>query len=248
VIRAAACLLLAATLAAPAAAACRQALLLALDVSGSVDAEEYRLQLDGLAFALEDPDVVQAFLAVPSAPVRVAVFEWSTATYQAVILDWTPVADAADLKAIAGQLRARMRRDAPESTGIAGALRFAETMFAGAPECWRQTLDLSADGQNNDWPAPERLLETGVLERATINVLAIRGPLPGAATPELGLTELVEYFRRKIIKGPGAFVEPASGYHDYARAMQRKLLRELSVTPVGQAAPEPPSARLAALQ
>ncbi|MFC6686684.1 DUF1194 domain-containing protein [Jhaorihella thermophila] len=61
----------------PAAAACRHALALGLDVSGSVDGREYRLQLDGLAAALRDPRVKQALLAMPAAPVRIAVFEWS---------------------------------------------------------------------------------------------------------------------------------------------------------------------------
>ena len=225
---------LAAALAAPAAAECRQALLLALDVSGSVDAAEYRLQMEGLAGALEDDAVQQAFLALPSAPVHLAVFEWSATEYQAVLLDWTEIAGAGDLAAAAAVLRGRGRADAPESTGLAGTLRFADAMFADGPVCWRQTLDISGDGQNNDWPAPERVLEQGVLAGVTINALAVRGPLPDARTPEIGLTELVRYFRTKIIQGPGAFVETASGYNDYARAMQRKLLRELSVSAVGQ--------------
>ena len=83
------------------ASACRLALAMALDVSGSVDATEYRLQMEGLADALIDPEVQSAIFAMPEVPVAVAVFEWSSSTYQHVIAGWTLLHAPDDLNQLA---------------------------------------------------------------------------------------------------------------------------------------------------
>ena len=85
-------------------AACRQALVLGLDVSGSVDAAEYQLQRGGLATALLSPAVTEVFLRQHAAPIDIAVFEWSGPSHQIVILPWTTVADRATLAALANTL------------------------------------------------------------------------------------------------------------------------------------------------
>ena len=106
----------------PAEAACRLALAMALDVSGSVDAEEYRLQMSGVATALGDPDVETALFALPDAPVALAVYEWSSSRYQRIVQDWVLITD----RNVLGQLRARLfnweRERAPESTGLGAAI------------------------------------------------------------------------------------------------------------------------------
>ncbi|NRA99756.1 MAG: DUF1194 domain-containing protein [Rhodobacteraceae bacterium] len=219
-------------------AACRQALLLALDVSGSVDATEYTLQMRGIASALESADVRNALLALPETPVHLSIFEWSSSSYQREVLDWTPLGDDAAIDAVVVQLRAWRRQVAPEATGIGAAMEHAEARFRDGPVCWQYTLDISGDGRNNDWPLPRELRKNGILRGVTINALAI-GPerLDPGDDRGTGIGELTSYFRTQIIQGPGAFVEAAIGYEDYADAMERKLLKELTVLTLGQAKP-----------
>lgn len=89
----------------PVLAECRQALAVGMDVSGSVNAAEYRLQMDGLAAALEDPGVVDAFLSMPDTPVWLSVFEWSGPLSQRVVQDWRAINGPEDIAAVAMRLR-----------------------------------------------------------------------------------------------------------------------------------------------
>ena len=217
-------------------AACRLALLLALDVSGSVDEREYDLQLEGLASALGDEEVRRVLFAMPGAPVALSVFEWSSASYQSVIQDWVMIEDDATLDALRNRLLGWSRAPAPEATGLGAALEYARGRFRTAPDCWDETLDISADGKNNDWPPPERLRASGRLGEMNVNALVVAPDfLVTYDTGGTGIAELAAYFKAQIIHGPGAFVEVALGYSDYADAMRRKLLRELAALPIGQA-------------
>ncbi|MBM9595741.1 DUF1194 domain-containing protein [Rhodobacteraceae bacterium MCCB 386] len=225
------------------AAACRLALILALDVSGSVDAREYRLQLDGLAEALADPEVRSAILALSDAPVDLAVFEWSGAAFQRQIIDRTTI-DGPALDAAIGRLRGWQRISAPEATGLGAALEVAAAQLADGPACWRHVVDISSDGKNNDWPSPRQVHLSGATAGLTVNALAVG--LTSAATGGIpGLPELVAYLEAEVIRGADAFVETASGYEDYAEAMKRKLLRELTAGLFASSLPIP---RLASAQ
>ncbi len=210
---------------APAGAACRQALVLALDVSGSVDAAEYRLQLDGVASALREADVRAALLAMPDAPVHLAVIEWSGSGFQRLVLPWSALDGPAAIEAAAARLAATRRVAAPQATAIGAALGRAAGLLDAGPACWRRTVDISGDGKNNDWPEPETVRAGGALAGITVNALVV--------APEGGIAELSAYFRAQVVQGPDAFVETALGYDDYARAMQRKLLREIATVAVG---------------
>lgn len=203
-----------------AAEACRLALMLALDVSSSVDAEEDRLQREGLAAALRDEEVRSAFLT--GGPVALAVYEWSGKHQQYPILKWTLVRTDPDLDAIAGALVASRRIETEFPTAIGYALGFAAITFRTAPECATQTLDVSGDGENNDGFPPEMAYRHFPFEGVTVNALVID------ATPEL-----VAYFENEVIHGPGAFVEEALDYSDFERAMRRKLIRELQPRAIG---------------
>ena len=229
-----------------AGAACRLALALGLDVSGSVDEGEYVLQMTGLAEALGDEDVRSALFAVPDVPVAISVFEWSSSSYQRVVQDWVLIAEPAVLDELRARLLGWQRAPAPEATGLGAALQFADSLFRRAPDCWGETLDISGDGKNNDWPIPERLRREGRLSDRTVNALVVARAFASAQgnTPD-GVTELSAYFRAKIIHGPNAFVEVALGFENYAAAMQKKLLRELSTLPLGQAPVARQSDRLA---
>lgn len=246
----AACAALAIALGASAAVAapCRQALVLGLDVSGSVDAQEYRLQLDGLAAALRHPDVVRALLSMPSAPVRLAVFEWSSTDYQRRLVDWTELAGAGDIAAVAQRLAGTARAAAPPGTALGTAMRHGADLLAQAPDCWKRTLDVSSDGRRNVGPQPRDVRAALAGRGLTVNALVIGADAPrggGARQAEIGA--LSAYFRAWVITGPGAFVETALGFETYEAAMVRKLLRELQapslagLLPAGRAGQVPES-------
>ena len=217
-----------------AAQACRLALALALDVSGSVDADEYRLQMSGLANALGSPDVEAALFAIPDAPVALSVFEWSSSDYQRIVQSWVLINDRDILDEVRANLYTWERQKAPEATGLGSALLFAKDLFQVGPKCWKQTLDVSGDGKNNDWPTPMSLRADGQLDGMRINALAITKPQTNLeSSSAIPGTNLIDYFKARVIQGPDAFVEVARGFGDYAEAMRRKLLRELETLPVG---------------
>jgi hypothetical protein len=218
-----ACVLIALLWAGAGAAACRQALALGLDVSGSVDAREYRLQLDGVAGALEDPEVVMALLALPDAPVTLTVFEWSGPQSHRIVLPWQTMAGEADVAAVAARLRATQRGTMDPSTAIGAAKGFGAALLAEQSGCWRRVLDLSGDGESNTGQRPQDLRPDGI----TINGLVVSG-----SADANGIGALSSYYRAYVIQGPEAFVETALGFEAFEAAMVRKLKRELQVLAV----------------
>lgn len=224
-------LVLALLVAGPAAAQCRQALVLALDVSGSVDAREYRMQLDGLAGALGAPDVRAALLSDRLNPVRLAVFEWSGPRDQRLLVGWTAITDAAVLEAVQAQLRATERVRSQPSTGIGQAMRLGFAMLEDQSDCWRLTMDISGDGKDNAGARPR---EIAAPPRVTVNGLVVGTPRPdNYAGRTTYLEDLAAYFTAEVLRGPDAFVELAVGFEDYRQAMERKLLRELQSVAIG---------------
>ncbi len=223
-----------ALVAVPAGAVCRQALALALDVSGSVDMEEYRLQLDGLAGALMQRDVQAALLAMPDAPVRLHVFEWAGSGQRRVLVPWTEVTDADVLAGIAARLTATARVPNDPGTALGEAMLAGATALTEQSGCWRRTLDISGDGQSNSGPRPRDVRGDPRLAGATVNALVIVAPPPAVSRrPDAAISDLVAYFRFEVIQGPDAFAEVAAGYADYEDAMARKLLKELETMPMG---------------
>lgn len=221
---------LACGVAAPVAAQCRLALLLALDISSSVDAAEDLLQREGLAAALTAPEIVEVILAIPSQPVALAVFEWSGRYQQDMTLPWTLLTSREEVFAAAQTVAASQRRYAEFPTALGFAIGHAASVFEEAPLCAAQTLDISGDGRNNDGFGPRLAYENFPLESVTVNGLVIGGQDEGLAA----------YYTREVIKGPGSFVEQAVNFDDYERAMRRKLLRELQIRAVSlpQASPQ----------
>ena len=218
----------------PTQAACRLALAIALDVSGSVDATEYRLQMSGLAAALKDPDVEAALFAIPEAPVALAIYEWSSSRYQRVVQDWTLVENRDVLTRVQTRLLGWQRKKAPEATGLGAAMEFGKAMLDRGPACWTKTLDVSGDGKNNDWPDPRLSRASGALAGIRINGLVIARDTGSAGEKIVAdAGELSAYFLARVVQGPDAFVEVAAGFEDYAAAMRRKLLRELKSQPIG---------------
>ncbi|MEQ8293139.1 MAG: DUF1194 domain-containing protein [Roseovarius sp.] len=242
-------LLLTAMLAAPAHSACRQALALGLDVSGSVDMWEYRLQLDGLAAALLDPEVQEAFLLYPEAPVRLMVFEWSAQGHQRVVIPWQYVSGPADLLAAAEVLQATKAVPVNNpSTAIGAAMVFGAAQLQQQSECWRMTLDISGDGPSNIGRHP-RLVAPEESGPVIINGLVIGPDGPSNTTKNRhNVKSLMGYYQSYVIRGPGAFVVAALDYQDFAEAMRRKLIRELQPAAVsGDPAGAAPSVDIADL-
>jgi Ca-activated chloride channel homolog len=195
------------------AAACEVALLLAIDVSGSVDGGEFRLQVDGTADALSDPAVADALVAASAA---LSVVQWSGTGMQTTVLSWTRIATLADVAALANAARALPRAYDGSDTAVGDAVAFSTATFAAVADCRRRVVDISGDGpQNAGLPlSPSRgaALAAGI----EINAIAIEG---------MGVS-ITEFYRRYVISKDG-FVVTARGHLDYPRAIRAKLLREI---------------------
>ncbi|MGI9390973.1 MAG: DUF1194 domain-containing protein [Boseongicola sp.] len=201
------------------AASCRLALVLAIDVSTSVDQRDYSLQRDGLAAALRAPEVISAFLSAGS-PVALSAYEWSGRDNQRIILDWTLMTSSQDMSAAADRIETFVRYQTGYPTSLGRALSFGGDMLAAAPICGRQPLDLSGDGRNNDSYTPEVAYQDDLFDSVTVNALAVGGGEP--------LDSLVRYFTETVIRGQSAFVEVARNHEDFEKAMRRKLVREVT--------------------
>ncbi|QHQ34295.1 DUF1194 domain-containing protein [Algicella marina] len=207
------------------AQACRLALVLALDVSSSVDSEERHLQLEGVAQALEDREVRNAFVALPGTSVALLVFEWSGQQDQSVLQDWVDISSVADLDRVARQLRLNWPRRANRPTALGYALDFARRKLTDRAYCFDWKVDVSGDGRNNDGLPPDKMYKWQDYSGITVNALAVGHQA----------TDLAEYFETTVIRGPGAFVMEATDYDDFARAIRKKLVRELGVPKLGLA-------------
>ena len=213
-------------------AECRQALALGLDVSGSVDAREYRLQLDGLAAALTSGEVRAALLEPSLPPVRLSIYAWSGAESQRLIVDWIAITSDDTLMTIAQRLRATERQLTDTRTGLGPALLYGEALLNRAGECPIRTIDISGDGRSNHGLAPEQVT---IAPDITVNGLAIGVDQPGIGDlRQMEVAEITAYYRTVLIRGPEAFIEVALGFEGFEEAMTRKLVRELQVMILGR--------------
>jgi hypothetical protein len=203
---------------------------LALDVSGSVDAREYRLQVAGVAQALGDERVRQSLLAMPSAPVTLMVYEWSGPGDHRILVPWTSVRADSDIEVIRETLLQTQRRDATPGTALGGAMQLGRGFLDQQAACWKRTLDISGDGKSNLGPRPRDVRDAIGQSGLTINGLVIGADDPGIGDQrQTEIGELSAYYKAEVILGPDAFVMTALGFDDYARAMTQKLLREMDI-------------------
>ncbi|MEL6792497.1 MAG: DUF1194 domain-containing protein [Pseudomonadota bacterium] len=198
-------------------AACGVELILAMDVSRSVMNDEYDLQMGGLAAAFEDPEVQE--LIRLNGGVAATVTQWSGEGDQAQSVPWALLTDADSSAAFGQRIAQAGRWFFGAFTAPGDALAHARAMSARNPhDCARKVIDLSGDGKGNRGRGAGAISRQLVAEGFTINALAILGALN---SPEV-------YYRESVIGGPGAFVEIATGFDDYADAIRRKLIRELA--------------------
>lgn len=228
-------IMLALICAAPAAADCRLALVLALDVSSSVDPHEDTLQRSGLVAALTAPEVEAAFFAADQ-HVALAVYEWSGRYQQQIILDWTLIENRAALLTAAETVARSKRSHTEFPTAMGYALGYGARLLERAPPCLRKTLDMAGDGQNNEGFGPAAAYREFPFEEVTVNGLVVN-----AADFE-GEVGLLAFYSGEVIRGPGAFMIVANGFEDYERAMRRKLERELSPPSIGALPAQPDDA------
>ncbi|MDO9525987.1 MAG: DUF1194 domain-containing protein [Gemmobacter sp.] len=194
--------------------ACEVALMLAMDVSGSVDPAEYRLQVDGLALALADPSVRDVLV---QGQVALSVMQWSGVGSQAVVLPWQRMLSADQVDRFAAATRAMTRAFAVSDTAVGAALDFALAGFAPVSDCRRRVIDMSGDGNENVGFTIGRARSAAQASGTEVNGLAIEG---------MGLS-ITNFYRNQVIT-KGGFVETARGHLDYARAIRAKMLRELT--------------------
>ncbi len=194
-------------------------LVLAVDASSSVSTAEFDLQIQGLARAFRDPQVLQAVRALGELGLAVSLVQWSGERKQVLAVDWTLVAGPEEANAFADQVAAVPRFVIGGGTAIAGALKFAMGQLDGnAFQGRRRVIDVSGDGRANLGAQPASLRDQAVALGITINGLAI-------LNEEVALAE---YYRAQVIGGPGAFVITANDYQSYALAILAKLLREIA--------------------
>ena len=210
---------------------CRQALALGLDVSGSVDAREYRLQLDGLDQALGSDRVRAAIFSQPGAPIDILVYEWSGPDDQALIVEWTTLASPVDLDIVQATLQQARRREASSGTALGHALQFGLSKLEERGTCPKRTLDISGDGTSNLGPDPASIKPEFRQAGVTVNALVIGADSPGIGDlRQAEISELSSYFRTRVIVGENAFVQTALGFEAYGAAMAAKLEKEIEHT------------------
>ncbi len=205
-------------------------LVLAVDVSRSVDEDEARLQREGYRNAVADPVVVEAIRGGMMGAIGLAYVEWAGAEYQRLVLPWTRIAGAGDAQAWSERL-AEAPRASLSWTSISGALDFSLKVLNDAPlEATRRVIDVSGDGVNNSGGPVDLARDRVVAEGITINGLPIVNDRPtfGRMPP----VPLDDYYRENVIGGPGAFVIVAEDFQSFGNAVKRKLIREIAALPV----------------
>lgn len=195
------------------ARACDLALVLAVDISGSVDKHEYRVQMDGLAAAMRDGIVQDALV---DAQAQVTLVQWTGASRQRQTIPWTQVARFEDVAALAETVRQDPRIWRNYSTAVGEAVQVSADLFDQVPQCRRKVIDVSGDGISNEGIEPREMLGDMRARGITINALAI----------ETDDVDLTAYFYENLIVGEGAFVITANGFEEYPEQIRRKLQRE----------------------
>jgi Protein of unknown function (DUF1194) len=205
----------------PGAARVDTALIMAVDVSGSVDEHRYRLQMDGIARALVDPAVVNVIVSGQSAAILFSIVTW--ADHPRMALPWVRISNQGEAEIAAALVRA-LPREGGNFTCMARMLRhLADKVVPQIPAvATRVVVDVSGDGRDNCNPAE--------------SVAAIRDELSGAEKTINGLPilegreadTLEAWYRQNVKGGPGSFVLPALGYEDFGRAIRQKFVTEIS--------------------
>lgn len=207
-------------------------LVLAADVSRSIDGPKFDLQRKGYASALSDPRVLQAIGSNPDRRIAVAFVEWAGASSQKLVLDWTVIATPADADAVAARIR-EAPRSFSDRTAIGAAIDFAAAQFDHAGyDAARKIIDISGDGASNGGPEVTASRAAALAHGVTaINGLVILSSADGPSylvehTHPAG--GLAAYYRQNVTGGLASFVATADGFESFDRSLIAKIVEELS--------------------
>jgi hypothetical protein len=217
-------------------------LVLAADVSRSIDSAKFQLQREGYAAAISDPRVLDTIRSGHNGRIGLSFVEWSGVGAQHVVIDWMAVGDTATAKDFGDRLIEAPRSFA-DRTSISGAIDFAMSEFDRAPfGSARRTIDISGDGTNNAGRDVSAARDDAIAKAVTINGLVILSDNPMAWNPDHTNPPggLQNYYRNNVIGGPGAFVMVAQDFNSFGQAIIAKMIAEVAQ------AHEPPTQRRAA--
>jgi hypothetical protein len=218
----------------PAAAEVDTLLVLAVDVSRSMDEEEAGLQRAGYVSALRDVAVHEAIQGGAIGAIGLCYLEWSGMEHQTLVVPWTRIAGAAEAEHFARRLAAS-QLGIGTWTSISAGLDRARALLAEAPfDAARLVVDVSGDGANNSGPPVEEARDRAVADGITINGLpVVKGPaLTGYGTAAMPLDA---YYRESVVGGAGAFVLGVEDFANFAPAVRRKLVLEIAGDAAGAA-------------
>jgi hypothetical protein len=203
-------------------------LVLAVDVSRSVDQEEQEMQFRGYAAAFRDRKLIEGIAGGPLGQIAVTFFTWSDWHIQEHLVPWTLIDGAEGAERFAAAIDAAPRRTWLY-TSISGAMDYAARLFGQGYEGTRKVVDISGDGVNNSGRPVEEARADALAKGIVLNGLAVldRTPQPWAA----GLPPLDDYYRSEVIGGPGAFLMVAEGFDAFETAVKRKIVREIAAAP-----------------
>ena len=196
------------------AKACQLALVLGIDVSHSIDANEYRTQVTGLAEALRDPVIAATLVDLE---VALTVVQWSGSDQQDISIPWQRMLTKRHITRFENRIRGLSRPWDSSNTGVGAALQKMLDQFDQVRDCQRKVIDFSGDGVSNAGPLP-------IAARGRAQAMGV--VINGLAIDRLGLS-VTQYYKGHVTTGRDSFVVTATGYHDYPRAIREKLFREL---------------------
>jgi Protein of unknown function (DUF1194) len=209
------------------------AIILAADVSRSIDDEEFALQRRGYADAIQSQQLIDAISTGPHGAIALSYVEWAGDGEERVVSEWAVIRNQADARAFVAAMTA-----APRSylgrTAIGTAIDFSFALFAEAAfETSRRVIDISGDGTNNQGRAVTDARDAAVGAGAVINGLAIFNKKAAAMGGYLAMHTnppggLANYYRQNVIGGPGAFVVQIDDFNTFGEAMMRKLVTEVA--------------------
>ena len=205
-------------------------LVLASDVSRSVDQAKFQLQREGYAAAISDKRVLEAITAGRHGRIAVAFVEWSGANAQRVVIDWTLI-DGPDAARKFGDQLIELPRSFAERTSISGGIDFSMALLARSPyEAARKTIDVSGDGTHNSGRDVTLARDEAVAKGVTINGLVILSDRPMTWNPEHTNPPggLAHYYQTHVVGGPGAFVMVAEDFNSFGQAIVKKLIAEIA--------------------
>ncbi len=208
-------------------------LVMAADVSRSVDRAKFELQRQGYAAAIASPQVLEAIRSGAHRRIAVSFVEWSGFGAQKLVIDWTAIGDEASGRGFGDRLL-EAPRSFSDRTSISGGIEFAMGLLAQAPfEAPRRTIDVSGDGTNNSGREVNLVRDEAVAKGITINGLVILSDRPLSFNPEHTNPPggLEAYYRNNVIGGPGAFVMVAQDFNSFGKAILNKLIAEIALNP-----------------